>query len=97
MRIARLPLGVDELLRLGDVRPGLRAGGVLWRHYQTAGGANWRRVATHAAAGFVLDLHQQLCLARNDRTELLVLWPRLAEAFLDSEGEPELADVIQRR
>lgn len=84
--------------QLGTVRPGARAGAALLRHYESAGTRlSWRRVSVHAAAGLMLGLHEQLCTLQGERTELLVLWPRLAAAFLDSEGEHDFAERLRRR
>ena len=82
--------------RLADMRPGVRAAGALWRRYEAAGTARWERVRAHAAAGFLLNLHDQLCLARTERTELLVLWPRVADALLDSESAADLPGRLRR-
>jgi hypothetical protein len=82
--------------RLADMRPGVRAAGALWRRYEASGSATWRQVRAHAAAGFVLSLHDQLCVARTERTELLVLWPRVADALLESEHASDLAGRLRR-
>jgi hypothetical protein len=82
--------------RLGDMRPGMRAAAELWRRYEASGPATWRRVRTHAAAGFVFSLHEQLCVASTERDELLVLWPRLADSCLESDGAADLAARLRR-
>lgn len=82
--------------RLGDMRPGVRAAAALWRCYEVSGPATWRRVRAHAAAGFLYSLHEQLCVAATERTELLVLWPRVADACLESEGVGDLAVRLRR-
>jgi hypothetical protein len=82
--------------RLGDMRPGIRAGAALWRRYEASGPATWRRVRAHVAAGFVFSLHEQLCLAATDRTELLVLWPRVVDACLESGGMSDLTMRLRR-
>jgi hypothetical protein len=82
--------------RLGDMRPGMRAAASLWGRYEASGPATWRRVRAHAAAAFVLSLHEQLCVAATERDELLVLWPRLADSCLESDGAADLARRLRR-
>ena len=81
---------IMSYFQIGDFAPGARAGLAFWRHYQVGGPATWTRVAAQVARAFLQSLHYELCTLRNNRVELLDLWPDLIEEWLHSDGPTTL-------
>jgi hypothetical protein len=76
---------------LGAFEPGARAGLSFWRRYAQEGAAPWPRVAVQVARFLLQSLHFELCALRKNRPDLLPIWTRLMEEWLDSPGPSTLA------
>jgi hypothetical protein len=88
-------LYVMSHLRHGSFRPAALAAGAFWDRYALDGRTGWQRVATHIGRTLVQSVHFELCTLRNDKTELLRLWPELAGTLLDADGPEALADSVR--
>ena len=91
---------IMSYFRTGDFAMGARAASGFWRRYALEGKATWRRVAIHVARTFLQSLHYELCVLlknRDNRVELLDLWPRFSEQWLESNGPATLENLVRRR
>jgi len=84
---------IMSYFQIGDFAPGASAALAFWRGYKVGGQATWTRVAVQVARTFLQSLHYELCTLRNNRVELLGLWPDLMEEWLNSDGPTTLEDL----
>lgn len=59
-----------------------------------AGPPPWRRVAAHVSRTFIQSLHYELCVLRNERTDLLDPWLDQAEAWLESTQPSDVPQLL---
>lgn len=81
---------IMSYFQIGDFAPGASAALAFWRRYTVGGQATWTRVAVQVARTFLQSLHYELCTLRNNRVELLSLWPDLMAEWLNSDGPTTL-------
>jgi aminoglycoside phosphotransferase (APT) family kinase protein len=86
---------VMSRFRLGSFAPGALAAAAFWRRYSERGYASWRGTATHVGRTLLQSLHFELCTLGNGRTELLPLWPAVAQRLLDSDGPQALENPLR--
>lgn len=75
---------IMSYFQTGTFGPGAQAALAFWHQYQMSGLAPWNRVAIQVARTLFQSLHYELYTLRTSRLELLPLWTRLMEVWLDS-------------
>lgn len=79
-------MAIMTYLKLGSFSAALPAVEAFLATYtdSVASAVPWERVATHVSRTFVQSLHYELCVLRNQRTDLIDRWLSQAEAWLES-------------